>query len=180
MSAVDRITKFDRKVTEKVVKLHRPVLNGIMIFFTKIGIAGIVWFVTLGIPMLFFNQYRHIGICTLAALGCNYVLSELIVKNLVGRKRPSTYLDDDDMLINKPKDASFPSGHASSSFSVLAVAVLLCPWYIVIPACLVACTIAFSRVYLQVHYLSDVIAGAVFGFMIGCTVVSIYFKIFGM
>lgn len=180
MAAIDRITEKDRAVTSWIVKLHRPVLNKIMIFFTRIGTAGIIWFITLGIPTLFFDKSRPIGICTLAALGFNYLLSEVMIKNLIGRQRPSTFLDDDDMLINKPKDHSFPSGHASSSFAVTAVAVLMCPWYIALPAVIVACLIGFSRIYLQVHYLSDVIAGAVFGFMVGCTVTAIYVKIFGM
>lgn len=180
MISIDKITENDKRVTANVVKLHHPILNKIMIFFTRIGTAGIIWFISLGIPPLFFEKVRHVGLCTLCALGCNFVLSELIIKNLVGRKRPSTYIDDESMLINKPKDHSFPSGHSSSSFSVVAVAVLLCPWYIVLPALIVAGSIAFSRVYLQVHYLSDVLAGAVFGFMVGCTVVSIYLKIFGM
>lgn len=180
MITIDKITANDRKVTANIVKLHNPVVNKIMIFFTRIGTAGIIWFITMGIPTLFFEKVRYIGICTLGALGFNYILSELIIKNLVGRKRPSTYIDDESMLINKPKDHSFPSGHSSSSFAVFAVAVLLCPWYIVLGAFVVAASIAFSRVYLQVHYLSDVLAGAVFGFMVGCTVVSIYLKIFGI
>lgn len=173
------ILKVDKAVTAKVVTIHNVVLNKIMIAFTYSGVAGIIWFATLAIPFLFIDGYREKGVCIILALGVNYVLSEVLIKNLVKRKRPSTYVDDDKMLINKPKDPSFPSGHASSSFAVSAVVFFLCPAFIWIPALIVASIIAFSRVYLQVHYLSDVVAGAVFGFMVGSTIVSLFLRFFG-
>lgn len=174
------IINVDRRVANKVVKIHNKILNKIMIAFTYSGVAAIIWFVTLAIPFLFIKSYRDVGLCMIIALGVNYLLSEVLLKHLVRRKRPSTFVDDDKMLINKPKDPSFPSGHASSSFAATAVVFLLCPWYIFVPAFIVASIIGFSRIYLQVHYLSDVIAGAIFGSMVGFSIVALFFKFFGV
>lgn len=174
----ERINKVDRSVTAKVVKLHNVVLNKIMIFFTYAGTGAAIWFICLAIPLLFIKGYKQSGVCIIIAIALNFILGELLIKNIAKRKRPSTYIDDEDMLINKPKDPSFPSGHASSSFAAAAVAYILLPVYVWVPALVIAMLIAFSRIYLQVHYLSDVVIGATFGFMVGCTVVAFYLRFF--
>jgi undecaprenyl-diphosphatase len=59
---------------------------------------------------------------------------------------------------------SFPSGHTSSAFQWATGCALACPkWYVVVPAYAYACGIGYSRMYLGVHYPSDVLAGALVG-----------------
>lgn len=81
------------------------------------------------------------------------------------------------MKINKPKDHSFPSGHSASSFCAFTVTAWCCPPWIWIPALILAGAIAFSRMYLRVHYLTDVLGGIVLGVING-TWVTLIFRTF--
>ena len=111
-----------------------------------------------------------------AALGFNYLLGEIIIKKLVGRDRPSTRISDEDMKISKPKDHSFPSGHSASSFCAFTVTLWCCPVWVWLPALLVASTISFSRMYLRVHYLTDVLGGVLLGILDG-SLVTLFFRL---
>ena len=173
---LERITKLDKRIANDIEKIHNKVLNKFMVTFTYLGVGGLVWFCTLGIPMLFFEKFRIKGLCVIVTIIVNWLLSEILTKKLVGRKRPSNFISEEELLVSKPDDASFPSGHASSSFASFAVAALVFPWYFAVGALVVALLIGFSRVYLRVHYLSDVVCGAVFGFMVGCTVTALFNK----
>jgi undecaprenyl-diphosphatase len=91
------------------------------------------------------------------------------VKELVGRERPFAADGDLEPLGELPDSASFPSGHASSAFAAAAVLAVFLPrwrWLPFVPAALVA----LSRVWLGVHYPSDVLAGALLGAGVGYAV----------
>ena len=120
------------------------------------------------------QTYRYTGITMLVALGVNYLLGEVIIKKTVGRGRPSNLIDEDEMKINKPKDNSFPSGHTASSFCAFTVTLWHCPVYFWLPALVIACLISFSRLYLRVHYLSDVIGGILLGLTDGSLICLIF------
>jgi len=102
--------------------------------------------------------FGSIAVC---ALICN-----LLMKPLFARKRPFEH-HDVDVLIHKPSDRSFPSGHTMASFTALAVIWQLCGGWMGWLALLLALIIALSRLYLLVHYLSDVLCGAIFGLAVG-------------
>jgi len=172
-----KLRMLDEKVVERMSVIHRPVLDKIMVLFTYAGTGGFIWLIGFVIPMLISRRFRETGIIMMAALGFNFILGEIIIKKSVGRDRPSTRISDDDMKINKPKDHSFPSGHSASSFCAFTVTLLCCPVWIWLPALALAGTIAFSRMYLRVHYLTDVIGGIALGVMDG-SLVTILFKLF--
>jgi membrane-associated phospholipid phosphatase len=113
---------------------------------------------------------RVIPLVALAATVSFFVASGLnaLIKDLVDRQRPPTSMELE-ALVALPASASFPSGHAMSAFAVAAAIAALAPrmrWVVLG----VAATIAFSRVYLGVHYWIDVIAGAALGAAIGLLV----------
>ena len=88
--------------------------------------------------------------------------------------RPSEQISDEDMKIHKPKDHSFPSGHSASSFCAFTVLFWTCPVWMWLPALFLASTIAFSRMYLRVHYFTDVMGGIILGILDGSLVTFIF------
>ena len=94
------------------------------------------------------------------ALVTNLVVSGL--KHAVGRDRPPAVILDPKPLMEVPTTSSFPSGHAATSFACALVLARLAP-RLTIPLFVLAALIAFSRVYVGVHYPFDVLAGAALG-----------------
>ena len=85
----------------------------------------------------------------------------VLLKNIVARPRPFAEIEALIPLIAKPTDFSFPSGHTTASFAVALVMLRMLPKKIGIPAVVLAALVAFSRLYLGVHYPTDVLAGFV-------------------
>lgn len=169
-----RIRQLDYKVTDSITIIHCRFLDTLMVHSTYAGTGALIWWITLAIPFVCFAEYRKVGVILIIAIGFNYLLGEIIIKNLVGRGRPSNLIDDNELKIDKPKDHSFPSGHTASSFCAFTVTFLNCQPAIWIPALAAACLISFSRIYLRVHYLSDVIGGVVLGIFNGALVSVIF------
>lgn len=162
-----KIQRLDNLIVKKIARIHTPFLNRIMVIFTKLGNGAFIWWITLCFPFLLIKANRTTGVYLTLALGVTYVTGEIIIKHIIGRMRPSSKLDDDELIIKRPKDYSFPSGHTASSFTAFTVTLLRCPPSIFIPVLLVALVIGFSRMYLRVHYLSDVVCGLILGVLNG-------------
>lgn len=169
-----KIRTLDYKVTDSITKIHCRFLDRLMVIMTYAGTGALIWWVALAIPFLIVREYRHTAFTLITALGINYLIGEVIIKKSVGRGRPSNLIDEEEMKIHKPKDNSFPSGHTASSFCAFTVTLWNCPAYFWIPALVVACLISFSRLYLRVHYLSDIVGGVILGLLDG-TLVSLIF-----
>lgn len=127
--------------------------------------GGAVWLVLTGL-LLLFPKHRKAGIAILIALGIEVICCNLVLKPLVARIRPCDINTAIQLLIARPTDFSFPSGHTGSSFAA-ASALLFSHNKLWIPATILAVLIAFSRLYLYVHYPSDVLAGALIGIICG-------------
>lgn len=125
---------------------------------------GEIWIV-LAAVLLAVKRYRRQGLAVGCALTADLVLCNLILKPLVGRARPFT-VQTVDLLIAPPGDASFPSGHTAASFAaVFALKASGSPLWK--PALAVAAAMAFSRLYLYVHWPSDVLGGVLVGAVAG-------------
>lgn len=146
--------------------LTSPALDGIMLFFTTIGDGGLLW-IAIGLGLLLFPKTRRIGLMLLIALFFTHLIGSVLLKNLFARPRPCVTFPDVPLLIPRPSAFSFPSGHASSSFAGAAVLFFAAGKKAGIPALAAASLIAFSRVYLFVHYPTDILAGALLGLLIG-------------
>ena len=100
-----------------------------------------------------------------ALLG-SLLINNNLIKNIVQRPRPYVTFTDLQIIIPQPSEFSFPSGHTSSSFASAAVFYRHLPKKFGVPAVILAALIGFSRLYVGVHYPTDVLAGAVMGILL--------------
>ena len=162
MSMVTRIQKTDLKVLDwTYTHMRTRVGNIFMPIITTSGNFGFVWFIITGI--LFFTKLSpRAAYTTFWSLFFSALFGNLIIKNVVRRPRPFSIRLSYDTISNHPVDYSFPSGHAYSSFAAATAICIFLPSF-GIGAVVLACLIAFSRIYLCVHYLSDVLFSIFFG-----------------
>ncbi|MCI8327717.1 MAG: phosphatase PAP2 family protein [Lachnospiraceae bacterium] len=149
--------------------LRTPWLSAFFRQITKLGNAGIFWILA-AIFFLCFTRTRKIGIEASASLLLSFLINNVFLKNVVARIRPYEVVDGLHRLIEKQSDFSFPSGHTASSFAVAVILYLELPKKYGVPFMILAVLISFSRLYLGVHYPSDVLAGAVSGSLIAWSV----------
>ena len=120
-------------------------MDNIMPKISSLGNAGLIWII-FTIVMLFTGN--------------------IFIKNIVCRLRPFQIRDYINLIINPPLDSSYPSGHTYASFA-FATALLCCNKKLGIPAIILACMISFSRLYLYVHFPTDVLASIILGIATG-------------
>lgn len=168
-----RIQRIDNRVLDCIGKIHKPGLNKIMITASRAGNFGLVWWV-ICIPFLARSEWRVTGFNIVFGLALAHLMGEIIIKHLVKRVRPCHSLGDDEQLINRPRFYSFPSGHTTASFAVAGVVLLRCQFITFLPILILASLIGFSRIYLRVHYLTDVMVGVMLGFICGVSSVLIF------
>ena len=142
--------------------IRNDLLTPVMRFLTHLGDAGFLWIVCT-ILFLLWRKRRGTGICMTFSLLCSLLVNNLLLKNLVARTRPYEAVEGLSRIIEAQVDLSFPSGHAGSSFAAAVAVFLTCPKRIGIPALALAALISLSRLYVGVHYPTDVIAGALIG-----------------
>ena len=141
--------------------LTNPLMDKIMVFITNLGDKGFIW-IMIGIILLAQKKYRKVGIILLSALLLNLILGEVIIKNIVQRPRAFNSYPNINIIINPPDSYSFPSGHTASSFTAaFVIGYYLRNWKY--EAYALAVLIAFSRLYLFVHYPTDIIFGILLG-----------------
>ena len=145
--------------------VRNQVLNSIMIFITSLGDRGMIW-IAATILLLIPKKTRKVGIMSAVALLGSLIINNNIVKNIVQRPRPFVTFTDLQIIIPTPSEFSFPSGHTSSSFAAAAVFFRYLPKKLGIPSVILAGLIGFSRLYVGVHYPTDVIAGAIMGILL--------------
>lgn len=148
-----------------------------MKFITHLGDAGWCW-ILLAVILLIVKKTRKIGLVTAVSLLSSYVVNNLILKNLVARVRPYEAVDGLQRIIEAQSDFSFPSGHSASSFAAAVVIFMLCPRKYGVPALVLAFLIALSRLYVGVHYPTDVLTGVISGTVIAVIVCTVYKKKF--
>lgn len=143
-----------------------PALDTLMPAITHLGDGGMIWILTAAV-LLCIPRYRNAGITAAFALLIGLVVCNLTLKPLVARIRPFDYQllhfgKEIPLLIAPPTDFSFPSGHTCSSFAA-ATALLLHERRLGSGAMVLAVLVAFSRLYLYVHYPTDILAAIVLG-----------------
>lgn len=137
-------------------------LDKVMPVITSLADAGIFWIIV-AVIMLCFKRTRKAGLTVGIALIFGLAVGNGMLKPLIGRVRPYD-VKGIEPIIEKLHDGSFPSGHTLASFEA-AGALMLRDKRFGIPALVLAIVIAFSRLYLYVHYPTDVLAGIVLGLL---------------
>ena len=141
-----------------------PLMDWLMVFFSRIGDSGLIWII-ITLVLLIPKKTRRYGLTCSLSLVFSLLLCNLGLKPIVMRERPFTGKEME-LLVAVSQDFSFPSGHTSSSFAAAtALSTHGRSWGI--PAYILAVLIAFSRLYLYVHFPSDVLVGAVVGIICG-------------
>ena len=153
-------------ILDWIQTLHTPFLDKIMVFITRLGDAGIIWIV-LSIVLLLIPKTRKSGAVMVAALVVDVLLCNIVLKNLVARTRPYDVNTGVHLLVAKLHDYSFPSGHTAASFASVTALYLAGEKKLWKFALVLACLIAISRLYLYVHYPTDVLGGILFGVISG-------------
>lgn len=153
----------DLPILEWIINhLRNPVFDFLMPIITVLGDAGVFW-IACAAAMLVFSKTRRTGAAMALALLMGLLLCNLTLKPLIARPRPYVFFEHITMyLTDGESDFSFPSGHTIASFEA-ATALLLGNRKLGIPAMVLAALIAFSRLYLCVHYPTDVLASVVLG-----------------
>ncbi len=159
---------FDLPILEWIqANLQSGFMDTIWPIITLFGDAGIFWMIWATL-LLFIPKYRRTGLGMWFALAMGLLICNITLKPLVGRMRPYDFqikelgktwndlLAGGELLVELPHDFSFPSGHTIASFEAATVLLLNSP-AMGIPAMILAVLIAFSRMYLYVHYPTDVI-----------------------
>jgi len=158
----DALYNIDKAIVDFVhFGLKNDILDYLIPKITYLGELGIVWIV-ISIILIVNKKYRKIGITCILALLLSLLFTDLSIKQVIQRQRPIMRYPIENPLIAIPKSYSFPSGHTSSSFAAAWVLYRQIDKY-KLTFLMLAALIAFSRMYLYVHYLSDVIGGILVG-----------------
>lgn len=144
--------------------IRAAALTPLVTFITHLGDKGIFWIV-LTLIMMCWRRTRKVGFACAISMLIGLIVTNLIIKNWVARIRPYELIEGLNLIIEKQKDFSFPSGHSTNSFA--------CAWVIFrmmrkrwgVPTLILAILIALSRLYVGVHYPTDVLAGVVIGIL---------------
>ena len=137
-------------------------LNPFMIRFTNLGEFGLIWII-ITVLLLIPRRSRRAGICSALALIASLCVTNLFLKNYVARVRPYEVVEGLTSLLGPVSEWSFPSGHASSSFAAATAIYKSRPKRVGVPCIILAALLAWSRLYVGVHYPTDVLAGALIG-----------------
>lgn len=165
----------DFQILYLINNIHNNILDKIMITLTNLGDAGIIWII-IAIILLFIKKTRKCGILMLISMILGLIIGNGILKNLIQRQRPCWIDTNILLLIPNPTDFSFPSGHTLASFEA-SIMILLHSKKWGIPAIILSILIAFSRMYLFVHFPTDVLGGAILGTTISILVYYVSEKI---
>ena len=137
-------------------------LNPVMKFITSLGNEGIFW-IGLIVLMLIFKRTRKIGLCCAIAMLLTYLTVNLALKPIFARTRPYVLLEGLEILVKRPGDHSFPSGHSAHALAVSWAFFRVAKKKYGAPLLVLGVLVALSRLYVGVHFPTDVLAGGLMG-----------------
>lgn len=158
--------QFELSVLDNIQSYLRcDFLDAAMPIISMLGNAGAIWIVC-AVVLLVIPKTRKVGVVLAVSLAIEALCCNVILKPLVARIRPFDVNTAVQLLISPPTDFSFPSGHTGAAFAA-ASALFFSKNRLWIPSLVLAILIAFSRLYLYVHYPTDVLGGILLGILSG-------------
>lgn len=157
---------FEFRFLDFLQTLRTPVGDAIVPLITYLGEFGAVWIV-LAITLLITRKYRRAGAIVAVALVLDLIICNGILKNIFMRTRPCDINTSIKLIIPHPSEYSFPSGHSAASFAAASALLFAGRVRMAIGAFILATLIAFTRLYLYVHFPTDVLGGALAGVLAG-------------
>ena len=147
--------------------VRNAVLTPLFTLYTHLGDSGLMW-IALSVLLLCFKKTRKAGAAGLMALLLSLMFTNGILKHLVERPRPWLTVEGLTPLIAEHDPNSFPSGHTSASFAAASAWCRTLPRrWMGVTAVVLAALMGFSRLYVGVHFPSDVLAGVLVGLFCG-------------
>ncbi|MBR6801353.1 MAG: phosphatase PAP2 family protein [Eubacteriaceae bacterium] len=166
------ITNIDLVILRFMESIHNPMTDFIFSAITYLGDDGKLW-IGIALLLLFFPKHRKTALAMIVGLITFHVLCNSILKDLIGRPRPFVLvpelLNSIPDVVDVPSSFSMPSGHTMMSFVCAEILGRNIPKS-KIPAYAAAVLMGLSRIYLLVHYPSDVIVGAALGILLAITI----------
>lgn len=141
--------------------IHNPFLDNLMLFISFLGSFGLIW-VIISVIFIFLQKHKDFGYSLALNLLFDFVSCNLIIKPIVSRVRPYELNRSVELLVSAPTDSSFPSGHTLFAFGAATI-IFIYNKKIGILAYVFAALMGFSRLYLYVHFPTDVAFGAFLG-----------------
>lgn len=168
------MVNFELDILNAIQNMRSTPLDKFMVTISAAGNLSLIWIAFIFI-FLAAKELKDQGKIMVLAFILNILLVNILVKNLVARPRPYDVANFTDLLVHKLSDNSFPSGHTSYALTFATIVTLLNKnKALKIFTDVLAVLMAFSRLYLYVHFPTDVLAGAIFGILIGILSIKIY------
>lgn len=158
--------ELEMNILNWIQSIRTPLGDVLMPLITKLGDVGMIW-ILLAIILVIIPETRKSGAVLAAALCVDLVLCNGILKHLIRRIRPCDINSSVQLLIARPNDFSFPSGHTAAAFAAVTALDAAGERKLWKPALALAILIAFSRLYLYVHYPTDILGGIIVGVVAG-------------
>lgn len=155
---------FEFTILDMIQGFRTSVFDNFILLITSL--ASYVWYILI-IGFLLNKPTRKLGVILAVAMILQYLVNGGVLKHLFARVRPCNVDTTVELLVKRPKGFSFPSGHSAAAFCAVGVLYGARMKKLLWPSFILACLIAFSRLYLYVHFPTDVLAGALCGFFIG-------------
>ena len=176
---------FDIGITSAVHQLCDVAGGFFTPFFEGVSLLGKggIFLILLSLCLMFYRPMRRFGTAMLIGLAIGATITNLFLKVWIARPRP--YADEMSLYYqywlavgqNVESDKSFPSGHTTAAFASMSAAFILGKARVRIPAALFAILMGIARIYLVVHFPSDVLGGIIVGIFAGCLGVLIASKL---
>ena len=147
--------------------LRSGFLDPIMKAITMLGDKGIIW-ILITLALLVVRRTRKLGVMCAASMVFGLIVTNLIIKNWAARIRPYEMVQGLNCIVPLAKDWSFPSGHTTNSLACAWVLFRKTPKKYGVPALILAILISLSRLYVGIHYPTDVLGGALIGICSAC------------